>query len=276
MLYDSHVHSCHSPDSRQPFEEICTQALARGLQGIAITDHADVWCMERFGTLEKIAGSIAQAQAADARYGDRLRVFCGVELAEYQDAPAAGDQVLALTRYDVVLSSVHAVMFEDWNDFYSGVDFSPEAAPEDKVLRFLDAYFRKVLRMAKYDDFDVLTHLTCPLRYINGKYHRGLSWKPFADTIEQILEVLICREKALEVNTSGIGSFYGEYMPPREILEQYCRMGGRLITLGSDAHTADRLGSAFAETAAMLQEIGFPGYYYYEQRMPRFVPWEDR
>lgn len=272
MYYDSHVHSLHSMDSTQPFPAICDQALELGLKGISITDHADVWFLDQLNTLETLSASIADAKEADARLHQRLRVFCGVELGEFQDDPRMGEKILHLTDYDVILSSVHAVHFEDWDFFYSAVNFGE--APEDKLQRFLEAYFQKLLRMAEQDDFDVLTHLTCPLRYINGKYHRGVDWKPFAGLIDQVLEALIRRGKSLEVNTSGINSFYGDYLPGREIIQRYHDLGGQRITLGSDAHTATRLSNAFDEASAMLQEIGFAGCCHYEQRKPCLVPWE--
>lgn len=275
IFYDSHVHSCHSPDSQQPFQEICQLALEKGLRGISITDHADMWFLEEFHTFEELKGSIADAKAANAYYGNRLKVFCGVELAEFQDDPQSGEKILNLTDYDVVLSSVHSLHFEDWDDAYSKVCFDEAAAPESKIMRFLDAYFTKLRRMAAGDDYDILTHLTCPLRYINGKYGRKIDIHPFKDQITEVLQTLIRREKSLEINTSGINSFYGAFMPEQEILEEYYALGGRLITLGSDAHTANRLGNAFPEAAAMLKKIGFPGYYYYERRKPNMIPWDE-
>ncbi len=274
-FYDSHVHSCHSMDSQQPFEEICQTALKKGLRGIAITDHAEMWFLEEFHVFEEIRASIADAKAADERYRDKLRVFCGVEMAEFEDDPENVEKILRFTNYDVVLGSVHSVHFEDWDTEYSRVSFDKLEATESKIGRFLEAYFEKLFRMAAREDFDVLTHLTCPLRYINGKYHRNISIQPYEDLILEILRSLIRRRKALEVNTSGIHSFYGEWMPGREILERYYSLGGRLITLASDAHTADRLGNAFSETASLLKDIGFQGYYYYDQRRPCWVSWDE-
>lgn len=270
-FYDSHVHTCHSPDSQQPFWALCEEAVRRGLRGIAITDHAETWLLGDYDIYESVAASIADARAANARYGDRLRVFCGVELAAFPDEPETARRVLEMTDYDVVLGSVHGVFYEDWQTFYSAIPF--DAAPEEKLQGFMDAYFRKLLHVAREADFDVLAHLTCPLRYINGRYGRQLSVEPHRELIREILSVLVRREKALEVNTSGLNSFYGGVMPGREILKEYYDMGGRLITLGGDAHTADRLANGFSEAAELLKEIGFQGYVYYEHRRPCWVSW---
>ena len=275
-VYDTHIHTLHSPDSVQPLDPVCETAIARGLRGITITDHAELWHLEEHNTFQEIAASAADAKAADARYQGRLRVFSGVEMAETLDDPENTVKLLRLAEFDVVLASCHSLAFDRWSasTFYDRISFDEGTMPEEKLAGFLDAYFEKILRMAGQEDFDVLAHLTCPLRYINGKYHRNLSLRPWEAVIEEILRTVIRREKALEVNTSGIGGTFGDWMPNRKILAQYYDMGGRLITLGSDAHRADRVANAFPETAVMLQNIGFSGYCYYERRQPRFILWE--
>ena len=90
----------------------------------------------------------------------------------------------------------------------------------------------------------------------------------YEQAIDDILRIIVERHIALEINTSGIGSFYGEYMPYESILRKYRELGGYLITLASDAHTADRVGNGFEEAAQMLKNIGFTNAYYYKKRMP--------
>ena len=275
ILYDCHIHTEHSPDSRQPLDEICETAIERGLRGIAITDHAELWHLEEHRTFQEIAASVAEAKAADAQYGGRLRVLSGVEIAEAQDDSENTAKILRLAKYDVVLASCHSIAFDRWSasDFFADIPFDRETVPEETLREFLDAYFQKVLRMARLDDYDVLTHLTNPLRYINGKYHRNQDWHPWRDLIDEILRTVIRRNKALEVNTSGIHGYYGDWMPDREILSRYHDMGGTLLTLASDAHTANRVGNAFAETEELLKNIGFSQYCYYERRQPHPCAW---
>ena len=157
------------------------------------------------------------------------------------------------------LASCHSLAYERWpaSTFYDRIPFDEETFPPDKLAGFLDAYFQKILRMAQFDDYDVLTHLTCPLRYINGRYHRNRDLRPWRDIIDEILRTVIRRGKALELNTSGIHGYYGKWMPDEEILQRYYDFGGRLLTLASDAHTADRVGNAFHEAEELLKSIGF-------------------
>ena len=56
----------------------------------------------------------------------------------------------------------------------------------------------KSIKVIEWGGFDVLTHLTCPLRYINGKYNRGIDISIFNREIEEILQEIIKKEIALE------------------------------------------------------------------------------
>lgn len=48
-------------------------------------------------------------------------------------------------------------------------------------------------------------------------------------------------------------------------------MGGRMITLGSDAHLAQNASTHFDDAVKMLKEIGFDSVYYFKKRKPFVV-----
>ena len=120
--------------------------------------------------------------------------------------------------------------------------------------------------MIEKTDFDVLSHLTCPLRYINGKYGRNIEIRHFEKEILGIFDQIIRKDIPLEINTSGIGSFYSQYMPDVSLIRTYKNMGGKLITLASDAHVPQNVGNAFPVTRSVLQDIGFDGYCVFRKR----------
>ena len=49
-------------------------------------------------------------------------------------------------------------------------------------------------------------------------------------------------------------------------------MGGKLITLGSDAHTPQGLGIHFDDTAKYLKSLGVNEIFYFEGRKPKSDP----
>ena len=269
-MFDSHIHTKYSPDSKQTLAEICESAIAKGLHGIAICDHVDICFAAELDTYGAMQACIDEVTDARLRYGDRLTILQGMEMAEEDYDPSLGARIRALCDYDVILGSVHTVYTEGVTDSYSRVDFSESAMPLSLIKRFFSAYLDALMKMVTGGGIDVLCHLTCPLRYINGKYGRGLDVKEFAPQIDAILRAIIRRNIALEVNTSGCTAG-GETLPSAPILARYFELGGRRITLGSDAHIPDAVGRAFPETKRMLASIGFTHYCYFEKRVPHFI-----
>lgn len=268
-MFDFHIHSEHSPDSVQTLDEICRSAIDKGLRGIAICDHVDMWFFDRENTYTCMQNCICDVRRVKEKYGNTLEIFQGVEMAEYLYDPKRAESILQLCAYDVILGSVHSVIYEDITDSYSRIDFSDMT--ESKIYGFLSEYFSKIIEMIEKTNFDVLSHLTCPLRYINGKYGRNIDILRWKNEIFTIFEWIVKKGIALEVNASGVGDFYRKYMPDENLLHMYKEIGGELITIGSDAHTPQKIGNVFAQTKQMLGDIGFGAYYYYKERTPRAV-----
>lgn len=270
-IYDSHIHSINSFDGRQSVDEICRTALQKKLSGVTVSDHADLLALVPEKTMERMPKSVKTIDEAAHKYAGKLRVFRGVEMSEYDADKKNADKILGLTDYDAVLGSVHYIDFCGRLTSYSHINFGSQM-PLDEVYGLLEEYIKEVLRVLDRPFFDVFCHLTCPLRYMNGEHRRGVDIMRFEEDIVRILKKMIENRIALEVNTSGIGTSLNELMPDLRILKLYKKLGGKLMTLGSDAHTSDKIGNAFNGTAQTLKGLGFDGYYYFEKRRANFVP----
>ena len=273
IKYDFHMHSTNSLDGRQSVEEACITAIEKGLCGIAITDHADINFFVKDKTLDRFTNLISDLESARKKFGNKLEIFTGIEVAEYLTNPEGAEQTLALTEYDVVLGSIHTVLMDGIPDSYSRIDFG--SMTMDKIIAFVDLYYDKMLEMIENTSFDILTHLTCPLRYINGKYGRELDINIFKGKISNILSEVIRREIVLEVNTSGRAEEKKFFMPDRDILEAYYEMGGRRVSIASDAHVSRNITVGFDDAEKMLKEIGFNGYYIFTKRKPIFIGFDN-
>ena len=180
-------------------------------------------------------------------------------------APALAQAVVDSQNYDVVIGSVHGIMFRGERKSTSKFDFG--AADEAAMLEYLDGYMDAVVFIAEKLDVDVLAHLTYILRYINGKYKRNLDWRIQEEKIRRIFRAIIERGIALEINTSCVGSFYDEWLPARELVDLYIEMGGRLFTLGSDAHKSEKIGQGFEAVKTHLREKGIAQLVYFKNRV---------
>ena len=255
--YDMHTHSLNS-DGKFSVDDMCLAAIEKGVTGIAVTDHADMNFYESRNTPQRIGTSAAEIRSAAERYGDRLEVLCGVELGEYLYAPEKAREILTMEPYDVVLCSVHLVPAARWPMPYNRIPFDADGTDEE-LADYLEKYFDLLCKTVDGFDFDVLAHITCPVRYMTHRHHRKTDVMPYAEKIREILQKIIARDIALEFNTAG-------YQQQADVFAMYREMGGRLITLGSDAHTTAAIAGQFEETAELLRQWGFKNYYYYKNR----------
>lgn len=262
VIYDSHMHTTNS-DGQNTLIQMCDYAAANGIQGITITNHADMNFYESRDTYNRIKGDIREIRQAQRDYAGRLEVMCGVELGEYLYAPENAKQILELTEYDCILNSVHLVPAARWDKPYNRIVFSEDGTDEE-LQNYLKLYFDLLSDTVDAFDFDVLAHIACPVRYMTGKYGRTTNALEFEPKIREILQKIIDRNIALEWNSAG-------FQQNEEIFAIYYQMGGRLITLGSDAHSCGGIAGHFEEVKAVLKQCGFTHYHYFKNRRPQQV-----
>lgn len=264
-----HTHSQNSQDSDCPVRDMALSYIEKGFFAFAVTDHCNMQDYERCNMPLVIENSYKEAQREAESFEGKIKILKGIELGEaiWDEKAALG--ILESHKFDAVIGSVHVVRYEEYPKPYSQMIFSE--IPQEKIRMFLDKYFDELLLTVKTVPCDIAAHLTCPLRYINGKYGIGIDSRDYADKINEILEVIIKNKIALEVNTSGVRENCDGFLPDEWIIESYKKAGGRLITIGSDAHVAKNAGNGFDKAMSLLKKLGFTEYHYYENRIPHAV-----
>ena len=129
---------------------------------------------------------------------------------------------------------------------------------------YLERYFEQVYQTVAKADFDILAHLDLPSRRLESAHYSEMP--AVNEQIRNILTTLINRGKTLEINTSLATGDSFKTMPSYEILQEYFSLGGRNISLGSDAHRACDVGRGFLCAIEVLREIGFTQISWYENR----------
>ena len=245
---DCHIHTRYSVDSEAAFEAICRAAVAQGIDEIAFTDHLD------FGPSDSTdpfpaEDYLEEIQTCRERYTDRLEISAGIEVGEPHLFPGEAAAVLAAGDFDFVIGSAHyargmrAAWFEDYFDQPLGDAY--------------EAYFQQVVDLARAGDFDVLAHLDLVKRDARkfGKPYDGP--RPYADLIRAALMALVERGKGMEINTSPLRRGQPEPCPSMEVLRWYHELGGEILTVGSDAHVPQAVGSHIDVALDMARAAGF-------------------
>ena len=260
---DMHTHSQFSHDSVCPIEEMCLSQIQKGTKIFAVTDHCDVFAFKDYDIFTPIENAFDEVKLLNNKYKDKCLLLSGVEISEGFWFPEQYKKIHNLVPFDVLIGSVHCVKCDGLEMAYSKIDFSKLS--EEKIYQYLNCYFNDIITMLKNTDFDILAHLTCPLRYIYGKFGISIDLKNFDEQILKILETIIKRNIALEINVSAF-NVLKDFMPNKEIIEKYYDMGGRLVTLGSDAHISKNASIGFENAIKTLKEIGFENICYFKNR----------
>lgn len=265
MYFDQHVHSRHSEDGNHSICEIAARAVEIGLAGVTVTDHFDL-CGDPIGYPFYMAHEGARrADFDEAReqYGGRLQLRWGLELGNPFLMPGVADPILAAREFDFILGSVHYL--HDGRDVYL-IDYT-DPADRDEALRM---YFDDMLTLIADGGFDSLAHLDYPLRVMKGL--AAPTMRPWQEQIEAVLAALVQKDMALEVNTRGFQDWKGRQEPEDWVLTRFYELGGRMITVGSDAHVLSAVGGAVDRAHEKLRALGFEGVTVYTGRKPELIP----
>ncbi|ADU27529.1 histidinol-phosphatase HisJ family protein [Ethanoligenens harbinense] len=260
MRTDLHIHTDNSPDAEHSTTEICISAIEKGIGIIAVTDHCEIDRYEVDGYDRSVRQSFFDVLKARKVFEDRLEILQGIELGNVMYDTKLAHDVIRAHPYDFVLGSLHHIKGVDDFAFLDYEEQDPEA--------LLAAYYEEMEHMVEWGEFDVLAHLTYPLRYINGEQKKNVDVRKFEGQITRVLRKAIEKGIGLELNTSGLRQAYGMTMPDIWGLSLYRSLGGTILTIGSDAHTLQDVGSHVDEGMRLAVQAGFPHICVFRARQP--------
>ena len=263
--FDLHTHCTLSFDGKSPADDMVKRAIELGMRYYALTDHVDLgeFPDPDFDLEATVNGAAEMIPALREEYADKIDLIYGVELGQSTQDPEKAAELLRNNDHDFVIGSLHNI--KGYNDFYF-LDYT-----DLDVNDLLDRYFGELLDMAAMGDFDVMGHITYPLRYITGEYGIDVDMSRWDKVIDEILRQLIKRGKGIEINTSGLRQKYGRTFPDADIVRRYRELGGEILTIGSDAHCTDDLGKGIAEGIAIGKSCGFEKIAVFKKRKPEFI-----
>lgn len=259
---DYHLHTEYSPDSKAPMEVMCLSALEKNIPEIGFSEHYDLhpdeWPRDWF----KPNPWFAELRRCREVYGDQLTIRAGIEVGEPHRFQAETQALLDRYSFDYVLGSLH------WVGRKNIFDKAYFQRPADEAF---GEFFVELEKMTRTGGFDILSHFDVPVRTGFGVYG---SYDPrrYEALIRPVLKNCIERGVALDVNTSAMRGRAKVLNPGVDILRWYAEMGGERVTLGSDAHHPDHVGSHLDEALAAIRAAGLTHLTFFERRRPRLTP----
>ncbi len=252
-IFDTHVHTTFSTDGRSTLDDYAAAVRGGQIRGIGLTDHVDV--LPGGGSYGHFDPA-DYLQAIHAYQEQGCPFWAGAEIDYASRGEAKILDNLQRYRYAYTIGSVHL-------SFPKSTDNQAELGQADsigkqRVLDMIRFYYAEVKAMLARPEFDVIGHAGVYKRYLKPVFLKDAQLaREISGLDHELARVCAQSGKILEINTSGLFAPLGKTIPDITFTSEYCRCGGRLVSIGSDAHQAAHLGRGFATAYALLREIGF-------------------
>jgi len=244
-MYDFHIHTTVSFDGKQTARQVVDAAKKTGLQEICFTDHVDYDPKADVQTM--IFDPNTYSAAYDGLEATGLAIRLGMEFGMTPDNVSLFREKLRERRYDFILGSVH---------FVDGLDvYFPEYWEGKTAFGAQRDFLEQTLACVQaHEDFDVLAHLTFLSKSPANPEKVPIPYDSHRKVLDEILKELVKKGKGLELNTSGVDRRVG-FLPGQEYFVRCRELGGRIVTVGSDAHTPNRVGQYCGDACRILKEL---------------------
>ena len=270
---DMHMHTWFSTDSEACPRDMADEAVRKGLKTICFTDHFDKDDLEwgEEGIFD-VDAYFVEMQKLQEEYAGKLNIRIGIELGLRTYLKDYYEELTKKYPFDFVIGSVHNVPYK--KDAEGNILYTDPAAEKLFTDRTDKEAYRLMMEttlenVRTLDCFQTLGHLDYVVRYGKSR-EKEYSYTDYADIIDEILKLLIEKEKGLEVNSAGLKYGLPFAHPHPDVLKRYRELGGEIITIGADAHKPEHIAYDFAKAEEILKSCGFKYYTEFFEQKPVF------
>lgn len=270
---DMHMHTWFSTDSEACPCDMADEAVRKGLKTICFTDHFDKDDLEwgEEGIFD-VDAYFVEMQKLQEEYAGKLNIRIGIELGLRTYLKDYYEELTKKYPFDFVIGSVHNVPYK--KDAEGNILYTDPAAEKLFTDRTDKEAYRLMMEttlenVRTSDCFQTLGHLDYVIRYGKSR-EKEYSYTDYADIIDEILKLLIEKEKGLEVNSAGLKYGLPFAHPHPDVLKRYRELGGEIITIGADAHKPEHIAYDFAKAEEILKSCGFKYYTEFFEQKPVF------
>ena len=237
-MFDQHVHSSFSFDSNENLENY-----------INVSNNSDIITTEHLDFENPIINYedssidylkyIEEIESLNAKYLNKF--FSGIEIGYTPNSEKRIEDFLKDKNFNLKLLSIHQ------NGNYDYMCVNKKLISLEVLIQ---EYFEQMIQALESSiEFNVLAHFEYGLRMID------ISVTDFDNLasvfLNKIIELIVKKEIAFEVNTKSMYKYKKENLY-NYMIEKYIKKGGRLFTLGSDAHNIKEYAYKFDEAKNFL------------------------
>ncbi len=237
-MFDQHVHSSFSFDSNEDLENY-----------INVSNNSDIITTEHLDFENPIINYkdssidylkyVGQIKNLNKKYSNKF--FLGIEIGHTPNSEKRIEDFLKDKNFNLKLLSIHQ------NGNYDYMCVNKKLISLEVLIQ---EYFEQMIQALESSiEFNVLAHFEYGLRMID------ISVTDFDNLasvfLNKIIELIVKKEIAFEVNTKSMYKYKKENLY-NYMIEKYIKKGGRLFTLGSDAHNIKEYAYKFDEAKNFL------------------------
>ena len=271
-LQNLHQHSTFCDGKNTP-EEVVLGAIAQGFDSIGFSSHSYMDIYAEFSMSEEdVKVYKAEIGRLQQVYGDRIRIYCGLEKDNYTTISTEG--------YDYLIGSVHVMKHEKGLLF---IDWTAERTREniEKVfggdgIAYAKHYFKALADLPNHGSFDILGHFDLLTKFNEKEPDLFDTQCPeYRAAATEAAEALVGKVKYFEVNTGAISRGYRTTpYPDPYIIKEMKRLGFGAI-ISSDCHDRNFLDCGYEDAKRLLKEAGFTEHYVLKDEGFVAIPLED-
>ena len=237
-MFDQHVHSNFSFDSNEALENYINVSNKNDIVTTEHLDFANPIINYKDCSIEYLK-YIEEITSLNKKYSNKF--FSGIEIGYTQKTEKRIEDFLKDKNFNLKLLSIHQ------NGIYDYMCINKKIISLDALIK---EYFEQMIQALESSiKFNVLAHFEYGLRMID------ISIIEFDNLgsvfLNKIIELIVKKEIAFEVNTKSMYKYKKENLY-NYMIEKYIKKGGRLFTLGSDAHNIKDYAYKFDEARKFL------------------------
>lgn len=262
ILFESHSHTPLCKHAYGEPTEYAAVAQQRGLLGLMVTCHNPM--PNGFSAAVRMSeNEFDQYVDLVARTSDewqgQIDVRLGLEADYFEGYETYLEKQLASKDFHFVLGSVHPQIPEFREKYWS-----------DNLVDVQRTYFELLAKSAETGLFDSIAHPDLIKNFTSE------AWDPtrMLDVICPALDRIAATGVAMELNTSGVNKTVSEMNPFPAMLAEM-RLRNIPVTLGADAHVAERVADGYETAMRLLESCGYTHVNFFLKRERQEVAIED-
>ena len=237
-MFDQHVHSNFSFDSNEELENYINVSNKNDIVTTEHLDFANPIINYEDSSIEYLK-YIEEITSLNKKYSNKF--FSGIEIGYTQKTEKRIEDFLKDKNFNLKLLSIHQ------NGIYDYMCINKKLISLKALIK---EYFEQMIQALESSiKFDVLAHFEYGLRIVDISV---VDFDNLASVfLNKIIELIVKKEIAFEVNTKSMYKYKKEILYSY-MIEKYFKKGGKLFTLGSDAHNIKDYAYKFDEARKFL------------------------